>query len=33
MGERITISFYPAEKPKRKKGFFCSLIRMHKKMD
>ena len=26
MGERITISFYPAEKPKRKKGFFARLL-------
>lgn len=32
MGERITISFYPAESLRGKKDF-CSLIRMHKKMD
>lgn len=26
MCERITISFYPAEKPERKKGFFARLF-------
>lgn len=33
MGERITISFYPAEKPERKKMDFLLAYSKHKKMD